>query len=150
MARGFTLIELMVVMLIVGIASAVISVALPDRAQARLDEEAERLAALLEAARSEARASGIAVRWELASADATDGAHFRFPGLPPSNSLPRRWLAEGVSAEVVGARALILGPEPILPAQRVVLRLDDRRVVLGSDGLAPFAAVSADGAAASP
>jgi general secretion pathway protein H len=33
----------------------------------------------------------------------------------------------------------VLGPEPILPAQRIVLRLEDRRVVLASDGLAPFA-----------
>ena len=142
--RGFTLIELLVVMAIVAIASALIVVALPDRTQDRLDEEAERLAALFESARSEARASGVAVRWEPATAPpgapASDGADFHFVGLPPSMALPTRWLAEGVSAEIIGARAVTLGPEPILPAQRVVLRLDDRRVVLVSDGLAPFAA----------
>jgi general secretion pathway protein H len=55
--------------------------------------------------------------------------------------LPGRWLSKGVSVEIVGARAVTLGPEPVLPAQRVVLRLDDRRVVLASDGLAPFAPV---------
>jgi general secretion pathway protein H len=79
------------------------------------------------------------VRWEVASADASDGAQFRFIGLPRSSTLPRRWLTPAVSAEVVGARAVVLGPEPILPAQRIVLRLEDRRVVLASDGLAPFA-----------
>ena len=128
-------------MAIAVIAGALIVVALPDRTQGQLDEEAERLAALLESARTEARASGTAVRWEVASADATDGADFRFVGLPSSMPLPGRWLSKGVSVEIVGARAVTLGPEPVLPAQRVVLRLDDRRVVLASDGLAPFAPV---------
>jgi general secretion pathway protein H len=137
-ARGFTLIELMVVMAIIAIASALVVVALPDRTQDRLNEDAERLAALFESARSEARASGVAVRWEPASAQASDGADFRFIGLPTTMKLPGRWLADGVSAEIVGARAVTLGPEPILPAQRIVLRLEDRRVVLASDGLAPF------------
>lgn len=143
--RGFTLIELLVVMAIIAIASALVSVALPDRTQDRLNEEAERLAALLESARSEARASGISVRWEpagaaVATAQAVeDGADFRFVGLIGGAALPTRWLGRGVSAEVIGARALTLGPEPVLPAQSVVLRLDDRRVVLASDGLSPFA-----------
>jgi prepilin-type N-terminal cleavage/methylation domain-containing protein len=97
-SRGFTLIELLVVMAIAVIAGALVIVALPDRTQGLLDEEAERLAALLESARTEARASGTAVRWELASADASDGAHFRFIGLPPSSTLPRRWLTPAVSA----------------------------------------------------
>jgi general secretion pathway protein H len=137
-AAGFTLIEVIVVMAIVAIAATLVSLALRDGTQARLDEEGTRLSALLEAARAEARASGITVRWALADAQASDGAHFRFIGLPPSAALPTRWLNDGVSAEIVGARALLLGPEPVLPAQRVVLHLDDRRLVLASDGLAPF------------
>ncbi len=136
--RGFTLIELLVVLAIVAIASSLVAVALRDSAQSQLEEEAERLSALLEAARTEARASGIAVRWEPAGADASDGAAFRFPGLPRSTPLPTRWLRDGVTAEVEGARALVLGPEPILPPQRVVLRRGDQRVVLASDGLGPF------------
>jgi general secretion pathway protein H len=137
-ASGFTLIELLVVLAIVAIASSLVVVSMRDSGQALLDEEAERLGALLESARTEARASGIAVRWELASADATDGASFRFPGLPRSTQLPTRWLRDDVTAEVVGARALVLGPEPILPPQRVVLRRGEHSVVLASDGLAPF------------
>jgi general secretion pathway protein H len=137
--RGFTLIELMVVLAVAAIASALVIVALPDRTQTQLDEEAERLAALFESARSEARASGVAVRWELPSAGTTDAGDFRFIGLPRDSGLPNRWLDPRVGAEIVGARAVVLGPEPVLPAQRVVLRLDDRRVVLGSDGLAAFA-----------
>jgi general secretion pathway protein H len=136
--RGFTLIELLVVLAIVAIASSLVVVSMRDSAQSLLDEEAERLGALLESARTEARASGITVRWEPASADATDGASFRFPGLPRSAQLPTHWLRDGVTAEIVGARALVLGPEPILPPQRVVLRRGQHSVVLASDGLAPF------------
>lgn len=128
----------MLVMAIVAIATALVSLALRDGSQSRLDEEGARLSALLESARTEARASGVTVRWVPATAGASDGAHFRFIGLPTGAELPTRWLAEGVSAEVIGARALLLGPEPVLPAQQLVLRLDDRRLVLSSDGLAPF------------
>lgn len=145
--RGFTLIELLVVLAIVAIASSLVVVSLRDSAQSQLDEEAERLSALLEAARTEARASGIVVRWEPAGAEASDGAHFRFIGLPRSSNLPSHWLRGGVTAEIVGARALLLGPEPILPAQRVVLSRNERRVTLASDGLAPFSIAAAPAAA---
>jgi len=137
-ARGFTLIELLVVLFIVALASGLVAVSLPDRAQGRLDEDAERLAALLETARAESRASGIEVRWEPLAPTPDANADFRFAGLPAVMQRHTRWLTPGVSAEVVGARAVVLGPEPVLPAQRIVLRLDDRRVVLATDGLAPF------------
>lgn len=137
-AAGFTLIEVMLVMAIIAIATSLVSLALRDGTQSRLDEEGARLSALLEAARTEARASGLTVRWMPAGADASDGANFRFIGLPAGAGLPTRWLAEGVSAEIIGARALLLGPEPVLPAQRIVLHLDDRRLVLSSNGLEPF------------
>lgn len=137
--RGFTLIELLVVLAIIAIASSLVVVSMRDSAQSQLEEEAERLAALLEGARTEARSSGITVRWEPAGAEATDGANFRFIGLPKSSNLPSHWLRAGVSTEIIGARAVLLGPEPILPAQRIVLSRDERRVMLASDGLAPFA-----------
>ncbi len=140
-AAGFTLIEIMVVMAIIAIATALVSLSLRDGAQSRLDEEGARLSSLLESARAEARASGITVRWLPADAGNVDGVQFRFLGLPPGAELPTRWLGEGVSAEIVGAPALLLGPEPVLPAQRLVLHLDDRRLVLATDGLAPFGPV---------
>ena len=111
------------------------------RRRTRLEQEAARLAALLEAARAEARASGLAARWEpQCRAGRTPG--FRFVGLPASAELPSRWLGEGVTAEVVGARAVVLGPEPLIGAQRIVLRLDDQRLTLATDGLGPFAVVA--------
>jgi general secretion pathway protein H len=141
--RGFTLIELLMVLVIVAIASTVASLALRDPAATRLDQEASRLVALLEAARTEARASGLAARWEPRPAE-TESSGFRFIGLPKTTELPTRWLAEGVTAEISGARAVVLGPEPLIGAQRIVLRLDDQRLVLATDGLGPFAVVTGE------
>jgi general secretion pathway protein H len=150
--RGFTLIELMVVVALVAIAAGAVALALREGDADRLEREGARLAALLEAARAEARASGLAVRFEPVAAAAAAGtaapdaprAGFRFVNLPPALRLPQHWLYAGVDAEVVGARALLLGPEPLLPAQRVVLRLGGRQLALASDGLAPFAVVAVE------
>ena len=139
-ARGFTLIELMIVVVLIAVASSVASLALRDPASTSLEREGARLAALLEAARAEARASGLAAYWEPRAPEAPG---FRFVGLPPSEELPTRWLESGVSAEVVGARAIVLGPEPLIGAQSIVLRLREQRLTLATDGLGPFV-VSAD------
>jgi general secretion pathway protein H len=45
--------------------------------------------------------------------------------------------------------ALVLGPEPIIGAQRIVLRLNNQRLVLATDGLAPFQVSSTEEPAAS-
>ena len=146
--RGFTLIELMLVVVLIAVASAVASLSLRDPAATRLEHEAARLVALLEAARSEARASGVQARWEPRAAQVgVEG--FRFVGLPPSSGLPDHWLVAGVSAEVIGARAVVLGPEPLIGAQRIVLHLDGRRLVLTTDGIGPFV-VSDEPAKATP
>lgn len=134
------MIELLIVIALIAIAAGTVSLALRDGSASRLERDGARLAALLESARAEARASGLAVRFEMASANAADGAQFRFIGLPPSARMPDRWLDPEVGAEIVGARALMLGPEPLLPAQRIVLRLGDQRLTLATDGLSPFAA----------
>lgn len=135
--RGFTLVELLIVVALIAIASGVASLALRDPDAARLEREAQRLAALLEAARQESRAAGVPVLWEPRSPQ--PGEHFRFVGLPASLAYPTRWLDEGPSAEIIGGRALMLGPEPMIGPQRTVLRLEGRSVVLATDGLGPFA-----------
>lgn len=147
--RGFTLIELMIVVAIIAIASAVVSLALRDPSEVRLEKEGARLAALFESARTEARASGLAVRWRpqsllpdatgaTAAAAVVIAADFSFVGLPASADMPTRWLAEGVTASVIGAPDVVLGPEPLIGAQRVTLALEDRRLTLATDGLGPF------------
>ena len=142
-SRGFTLIELLLVIALIAIASALVTTALRDPEEAQLHADAARLSALLEAARAEARATGVAAYFELRRSD-QDYA-FRFVGLGAVGDWPSQWLQAGVSAEIVGARRLTLGPEPVIGAQRIQLRLGERRLSLVTDGLAPFAV--ADGAA---
>lgn len=143
---GFTLIELMVVVAIIAIAAGVASLAVRDPADTQLEREAARLTALLEAARAEARTLGLPVVWVPAGIAGEQAGQepFRFIGLPPSSGLPTRWLVKGVTAEVQGATSLVLGPEPLIGAQRVVLRLEQQRLALATDGLGPFQVVDPD------
>ncbi len=146
--RGFTLIELLVVLAVVAVGLGLVALALPDGERSKLEEEAERLAALIETARAESRVSGAAVYWQPRRADepATDAAgqplQFRFIGLPRALALPTRWLDARTEAQVLGAPQLVLGPEAILPPQRVQLSLGPHRLELASDGLAPFGVVA--------
>jgi general secretion pathway protein H len=138
-SRGFTLLELLVVLVIVAMISTVVVLSLRDGMTSQLEREAERLGALLEGARAQSRASGTAVTWRPGASP--DESPFRFVGLGASPAPPTRWLDERVTAQVLGRPMLVLGPDAILPAQRVVLRLGDRRLDLATDGLGPFTAV---------
>ena len=123
----------MVVIAIMGLATAGVSLAMRDTEGERLEREAERLAALLEAGRAASRTSGVPVRWQ----PTEEG--FRFDGVP-AQSLPERWLSPGVSP--VSSQAITLGPEPVIGPQRVQLSnqaTPPRTVMLVSDGLRPFA-----------
>ena len=141
--RGFTLIELMLVIALIAVAAGVVSLALRDPASVRLQTEAQRLSALLESARAESRASGLVVHWMPTDIDGE--VHFRFVQVSGGRSTalarPTRWLDAQVRAEVVGAAFVPLGPEPLIGAQRIVLRLGDQRLELTTDGLGPFAVV---------
>jgi len=132
----------MIVVTLIAVASAVAVLALRDPAATQLEREAARLSALLESARAEARASGLAVSW-VPNADPASTDAFRFVGLPAALGLPTRWLATGVSAEVRNAqgaaRGVVLGPEPLIGAQRIVLRLESQQLSLATDGFGPFA-----------
>lgn len=149
-AGGFTLLELLIVVAIIALASAVVALAVPDPAASRLDREAQRLVQLLEAGRAQARSLGVAVAWVPqpgpAGADGRTG-DFHFAGLPPGHDLPTRWLDDGggdpaqaIAVELPpGQRAIPLGPEPMIEARRIRLRLGTQQRVLATDGLAPFA-----------
>jgi general secretion pathway protein H len=148
--RGFTLIELLVVLVLVAIGAGVVSLALRDGSATKLEEEGARLAALLEGARAESRAAGVPVYWVPGSGDeptvagaAAADEGFRFVGMPVSVNMPRHWLEPRVTAQVVGGKGLVLGPDAIVPPQRLVLRLDDRRIEIATDGLAAFAVTAA-------
>jgi len=131
--RGFTLLELLVVVSIIAIATAGVTFAMRDTSDTQLEREAQRLAALLESARAQSRASGVPVRWT-----AMEGG-FRFDGVP-DKALPAGWL--NADTRVQGAAFLVLGPEPIIGPQSVVLTsaVDPTRSLrLATDGLRPFA-----------
>lgn len=132
-SAGFTLLELLVVVAIMAMATAGVGLAMRDASQVQLDREAQRLAALLESARARSRVSGVPVRWR------PDANGFRFEGLAPS-ALPEQWLDKDTG--VAGTPALLLGPEPIIGPQEVVLVSQSqpgRSVRLATDGVRPFA-----------
>ena len=131
--QGFTLLELMVVVAIMAIATAGVGLAMRDGGATQLQREGERLAALLESARAQSRASGFAVRWR------ADGQGFRFERLP-QNAPPGHWL--DAATGVRGPAVLWLGPEPLIGPQQVVIvsqAFPGRAVRVATDGLRPFA-----------
>ena len=80
-SRGFTLVELLVVLLVMALLTGLVAMALPQSGQENMEREAERLAALLNAAREQAAARGEPLAW------APGPAGYAF--LQPS---PRGWI----------------------------------------------------------
>ncbi len=141
--RGFTLLELMVVVAIMALATAGVGLALRDSSHTQLEREAQRLVALLESARAQSRMSANPVIWRPMATG------FTFEGLP-SEAMPSQWL--GSDVRETGPVRLVLGPEPIIGAQRVQLMSLSQpadRVTIATDGVRPFRVVS-DGSADSP
>lgn len=135
--RGFTLLELMVVLVIIGICTAGIGLGLGsllDPAR-QLRQEGERLAQRLQVARDEARIDGRPLRWQ---ADATG---YRFSRLEGSRWVtverddllrPQKWQAAGIAVQPTNA--IELSPEWIGTAWELGLSLDGRALRLRDDG----------------
>ncbi len=134
---GFTLLELMVVMVIIALATGLMTLVLRDSSADKLEQEGVRLSALLESARAQSRIAGAEVRWEL---PAPPEGGFRFVGLPANatTALPHAFLDADTQAQIVGANAVPLGPEPLIGPQRILLKLNDKELTIGTDGIAPF------------
>jgi general secretion pathway protein H len=131
---GFTLLELLVVIAIIAIATAGVSLALRDSSTTALEREAQRLAAVLEAGRSQSRTTGLVVRWQANA----DGFLFTSNRTADGDKV-QPWLTTGITAQIsTQLPAVLLGPEPIIAAQTIVLRLEDRRIYVSTDGLQPF------------
>jgi general secretion pathway protein H len=142
-SRGFTLLELLLVVTIIAMASAGVVFAMRDASSTQLEREAQRLAALLDAARALSRTNGVPVLWMPTSQG------FRFDGLPPQ-ALPTHWMNAQTMAQIPSP--LVLGPEPIIGPQDIALRASDhpeRVLHVRTDGLGPFE-VHSEAVAAQP
>lgn len=135
-SRGFTLLELLVVLTITAVATGGVSLALRDSGDTRLERESQRLAVLFESARAMSRATGVPIYWRPTSSG------FVFEGAPPQ-SLPGNWLAEGVAPRTL--QRIQLGPEPIIGPQAVDLvslttaeGQGERSLTVTTDGIRPF------------
>ena len=168
--RGLTLLELLVVLAIIGLAMAGVSLSLRDSSQTQLEREAQRLVAVLEAARAQSRTSGMALIWQatpegfairpVLGANPALG-NTAAPGTAGNAASPiaartETWLAAGTQALVstttaatnnaAPANAVVLGPEPILTPTRITLSVavankPATALSIGTDGLRPFQVV---------
>ena len=160
--RGLTLLELLVVLAIIGMAMAGVSLSLRDSSQTQLEREAQRLVAVLEAARAQSRTSGVALVWQ-ASAEgfvirpalATNASQGNSTATNPIATRNETWLTAGTQAAISTATAsannatpanlVVLGPEPILAPVRITLSAaaantskTQPSLSIGTDGLQPF------------
>jgi general secretion pathway protein H len=144
--HGLTLLELLVVLAIIGFSVAGVSLSLRDSNQTQLEREAQRLVAVLEAARAQSRTSGIALIWQPTPEgfvirptlvpNPSQGSNTAIASTPINASNPiaartETWLTAGTQAVVSTATAsinntapanlVVLGPEPILTPARITL-----------------------------
>ncbi len=137
--HGFTLIELMVVLVIVGIASAAISLSIKPDPLHLLRKDAEQLAQLLQVAQAEARADGRAITWQ------ADAKGFRFSRQNDNGKgteyfdhdpqlRPRAWHSLPMNIEVQPRRAVVLNSEWVTPPLSVQLSDGEQRIRVERNG----------------
>ncbi|MEY4765538.1 MAG: type secretion system protein GspH [Pseudomonadota bacterium] len=127
----------MVVVAMLAITTALVSFAIPDPSNTRLQREADHVIALLESARAQARAGALTVIW--VPQPNGPGADFQFIGLPQALWPSRmKWQESDVRVEVVGSKSIVLGPEPVIGPQSLILRTEDKQLIVSTDGLSPF------------
>lgn len=133
--RGFTLIEILVVIAILGIAAAAAAMSISTSDARLVQEETARLGALFRIAQNEARVSGRTLVWE---AD-REGYRFR----PLDAEAAREWSDEILRARrwpfpvrAVEGSPIVFGREPLLePAQlRIATAEREARLVLDALG----------------
>ena len=147
--RGLTLLELLVVLAIIALASSAVALSLRDNPQTRLEREAQRLIAQLEATRAVARGNSERWVWQITP----DGYRFDAPtdtmrqtanaGRPNTPPRSERWYSADTRASLqvgndASARSLALGPDPLLAPTQIRLQQGNATLNLRTDGLRPF------------
>ncbi len=164
--QGLTLLELLVVLAIIGLAMAGVSLSLRDSSQTQIEREAQRLVAVLETARAQSRTSGVALVWQATpegfairpalvagQSNNTPSPSALNNAASPIASRNETWLAVGTQAIIstsataadnaASTNLVVLGPEPILPPARITLSVAAANkpattLNIGTDGLQPF------------
>jgi general secretion pathway protein H len=139
--QGFTLLELMVVLVIIAVSASLALLALPPTNRNALDQDSAQLAALLDAARSYAAAVQAPVRLE------TTPEGYQFVGIVRGSwqvlegeLRPRNFLTTGaqLSLPTAARNGLLLGPEPVSEPSQVSIALGAEGRTVSSDGASPF------------
>ncbi|NYT78661.1 type II secretion system minor pseudopilin GspH [Alcaligenaceae bacterium] len=128
--HGFTLLEMMIVLLIIGIGTAMASVsAFGDNNARALRQDARRLAQLFTVAQAEAIASGRTIVWEHTAKG------YRFVRLPRQLILPARLAARAsLAADASMAQDSALRPRKWISAEPVDVRVNAAgNVIFGAD-----------------
>jgi general secretion pathway protein H len=129
-AGGFSLLELLVVLVILAIAAGAVSMSVAPRESRLVAEESERLAALFRLAQDEARVRGRPVAW------IADEHGYRFlvggqePDAPGDPLRARSW---PFPVQRVEAPRLVFGAEPLLPPAEIRIATHEREVWLALD-----------------
>ena len=155
LATGFTLVELMVVLVVLAVAASLVTMSLSATGGHGLASAAEHLASTLEEARWQAISTGRRIAWEAPktnnpASNAAEAARWyeqtqdgvwRLRVMPHATSL-----FAGVSLSIAQPRStddaparLVLGPEPVGLASCVLLTQEGRTVAVVSTGITPFA-----------
>lgn len=144
--RGFTLLEVLVIIVIIAVLATAVSVKISPDSRQLLREEAVRLAALLGHARDEAITTGGALAWQ----STADGYRFvqRAPDrtwqpITRDTALRPRSLPTGMSLVAIELPArnanaepvIVLAPTGIHDPFRITLAFGDHRFSVSSDGM---------------
>jgi general secretion pathway protein H len=139
--RGFTLLELLVVIAVIALGTAGVALAMRDSNQTLVEREATRLAALLDAGRAQSRATGTAVTWEALVNDKNENV-MRWRGLRHKEPLPTAWL-DG-QTQVLDTKRIVLGPDPVIAPQTIQLALGKAVRLVVTDGVSAFAVMPSE------
>ena len=148
--RGFTLLELLVVMVIAGIVISLVAVNATPNERGRVLDDGQRIARLFELAQEDAQLGARPLAWE------GDATGWRFLESTPQGWVPMRtdvfapgrWRVQLDGAVVVqggrqpgnGPLRLVFGRELIDEPQRLVLTRGDIRVDVTGDGTGRYVA----------